>query len=57
MPIQIFQGRRDTAVDPRMVERWASLRPNVELHMLDDEHQLGASLEAIWVEMRRFLGL
>jgi pimeloyl-ACP methyl ester carboxylesterase len=57
MPIQIFQGRRDTAVDPRMVERWASLRPNVELHLLDDDHQLASSLDAIWVEMRRFLGV
>ncbi len=57
MPIQIFQGRRDTAVDPETVERWAGLRPNVELHMLDDDHQLAASLEYIWREMRRFLGL
>jgi pimeloyl-ACP methyl ester carboxylesterase len=56
MPIQVFQGRRDTAVDPEMVERWAAARPNVELHMLDDDHQLGASLDAIWREMRRFLG-
>ena len=57
MPIQVFQGRRDTAVDPETVERWAGLRPNVELHMLDDDHQLGASLEYIWREMRRFLGV
>jgi pimeloyl-ACP methyl ester carboxylesterase len=57
MPIQIFQGRRDTAVDPRMVQQWASLRPNVELHLLDDDHQLAASLDVIWKEMRRFLGL
>ncbi len=57
MPIQVFQGRRDTAVDPEMVERWAGQRPNVELHMLDDDHQLIASLEYIWKEMRRFLTL
>ena len=57
MPIQIFQGRRDTAVDPETVERWAGLRPNVELHTLDDDHQLMASLEYIWREMRRFLGV
>jgi uncharacterized protein len=57
MPIQIFQGRRDTAVDPQSVERWASTRPNVELHMLDDDHQLLGSLEFIWVQARRFLGL
>ena len=55
MPILIFQGRRDTAVSPEMVERWAASRPNVELHMLDDDHQLGSSLEYIWAETRRFL--
>lgn len=48
MPIQIFQGRRDTAVEPSTVERWARGRPNVELHLLDDDHQLGGSLDYIW---------
>ena len=48
MPILIFQGRNDAAVSPEMVEQWASSRPNVELHMLDDDHQLSASLEYIW---------
>ena len=57
MPIQVFQGRRDDAVDPDVVERWARARPNVELHMLDDDHQLLASLEYIWDEMKRFLAL
>lgn len=57
MPIQVFQGRRDDAVDPRTVELWARARPNVELHMLDDDHQLTSSVEFIWREMRRFLGV
>jgi pimeloyl-ACP methyl ester carboxylesterase len=57
MPIQVFQGRRDAAVDPVAVEQWAQARPNVELHMLDDDHQLTASVERIWTEMRRFLGI
>jgi uncharacterized protein len=56
MPIQIFQGRRDSAVDPGVVEAWARSRPNVELHMLDDDHQLTASLEFMWREVRRFIG-
>ena len=55
MPILIFQGRHDTAVDPVAVERWASTRPNVQLVMLDDDHQLGASLEEIWRVTSRFL--
>ena len=54
-PVQVFQGRGDTAVDPVMVERWAAARPNVELHMLDDDHQLHRSLDYIWTEMDRFL--
>ncbi len=57
MPIQVFQGRRDDAVDPVAVEQWAHARPNVELHMLDDDHQLTASVDRIWTEMRRFLGV
>ncbi len=57
MPIQIFQGRNDTVVDPDSVERWAATRPNVDLHMVDDDHQLGRSLDYIWSESARFLGL
>jgi pimeloyl-ACP methyl ester carboxylesterase len=54
-PVQVFQGRRDTSVDPDTVERWASARPNVELHLLDDDHQLLGSLGEIWKQMERFL--
>ena len=56
-PVQVFQGRLDTAVNPETVERWAKARPHVELHMLDDDHQLLKSLEGIWREMERFLEL
>lgn len=55
MPILIFQGRRDTAVSPAAVEQWAASRANVELQMLDDDHQLAASLDHIWRETNRFL--
>ena len=54
-PIQVFQGRFDTSVNPETVERWATARANVELHMLDDDHQLLKSLEGIWKEMDRFV--
>ena len=57
MPMQIFQGRNDTVVPPASVERWASTRPNVELHMVDDDHQLGGSLDYIWSRAERFLQL
>jgi pimeloyl-ACP methyl ester carboxylesterase len=55
MPILVFQGRRDTAVKPATVEAWAGRRPNVELHMLDDDHQLGASTDYMWEATSRFL--
>jgi hypothetical protein len=29
----------------------------VELHMVDDDHQLGSSLDYMWGEVRRFVGL
>jgi pimeloyl-ACP methyl ester carboxylesterase len=54
-PVQVFQGRFDSSVDPNTVERWAKARPNVELHMLDDDHQLLKSLDLIWTEMEKFL--
>jgi uncharacterized protein len=57
IPIQIFQGRRDEEVSPAMVQRFAADRPNVELHLLDDDHQLIASLPYIWEHSARFLGL
>jgi pimeloyl-ACP methyl ester carboxylesterase len=57
IPIQIFQGRRDESVDPEMVERFAAPRRNVELHMLDDDHQLVSSLPYIGEHSARFLGL
>jgi pimeloyl-ACP methyl ester carboxylesterase len=55
LPILVFQGRRDTAVDPATVEAWSRRRPNVEFHMLDDDHQLAASLSYIWDATSRFL--
>jgi uncharacterized protein len=55
MPILIFQGRRDTAVDPDTVQAWSEARPNADLRLLDDDHQLHGSLEYIWSEMARFL--
>jgi hypothetical protein len=57
LPVLIFQGRHDTVVDPTTVEVWAKRRPAVELHMVDDDHQLGSSLDYMWREVRRFVGL
>jgi hypothetical protein len=57
MPILVFQGRKDEAVDPSTVEAWSRRRPNVELHMLDDDHQLSHSLDYIWAKLAVFLRL
>ena len=54
-PIIVFQGKHDDAVDPAAVEAWARRRPNVELHLLDDDHQLAASLPFIWDTLRKSL--
>ena len=56
-PMLVFQGRRDESVDPGMVERWAARRPNVDLWLVDDDHQLTASMDLIWNETKRFLSL
>jgi len=56
-PTLIFQGRRDALVDAADVERFAATRPNVSLTLLDDDHQLVASLSRIWDNVRPFLGL
>jgi len=56
-PALIFQGTRDSLVDPKDVERFAAARPNVRLSLLDDDHQLLASLPRIWDDVAPFLGL
>ena len=56
-PTLIFQGRRDRAVEPRSVELFARTRPNVTLTMLDDDHQLVASLPRIWSGIESLLNL
>jgi len=56
-PTLIFQGLRDASVDHRTVERFANARPNVTLSLLDDDHQLIASLPRIWNDIQPFLGL
>jgi pimeloyl-ACP methyl ester carboxylesterase len=56
-PTLVFQGLRDTSVDPRTVEHFASRRSNITLSLLDDDHQLIASLPGIWAATEDFLGL
>jgi uncharacterized protein len=55
VPTLVFQGRRDETVDARTVDAWASRRPLVTLRLLDDDHQLLGSLDAMWSGVREFL--
>ena len=57
VPTLILQGRRDEVVDPAMVERYARDRRHVTLVLLDDDHQLQASLEQVWRETAGFLAV
>ena len=56
-PALIFQGLHDASVDYRTVEAFARARANVTLSLLDDDHQLIASLPRMWNDVREFLGL
>jgi uncharacterized protein len=57
VPILIFQGLHDESVSPEVVERFALGQADATLHMLEDGHQLKSSLNFIWWETARFLGL
>lgn len=56
-PTLIFQGLRDASVDYRTVEQFARTRPNVTLSLLEDDHQLIASLPRMWNDVQPFLGI
>ena len=56
-PMLIFQGLQDASVDYRTVEQFARSRPNVVLSLLDDDHQLIASLPRMWNDIQPFLGI
>ena len=57
VPTLIVQGIRDDVVNPEMVKRFASSRPHVRMVMVDDGHQLGASLDRVWAETQACLGV
>jgi pimeloyl-ACP methyl ester carboxylesterase len=56
-PALVFHGTQDTTVRCELSKEFARCRPNVELVLLDDGHELLASLEPMWTAARRFFGL
>jgi pimeloyl-ACP methyl ester carboxylesterase len=57
LPTLVYQGRQDESVNPEMVTEWARERTHVTLRLVEDGHQLTASIDEIWKESRTFLGL
>jgi uncharacterized protein len=57
IPILIYHGRNDASVDYRLSERFAQGRPNVQLHILDSDHQLLDQTDFMLDGIRTFLGL
>lgn len=57
LPTLIYQGTQDDSVSPEMVTAWSKDRRHVSLRLVNDGHQLTASMDAIWKESRDFLGL
>ena len=55
VPVLVFQGTRDTVVNPAVVRRWCEGRPNVTLVELDDDHQLQGSIDRICDETSGFV--
>jgi pimeloyl-ACP methyl ester carboxylesterase len=56
-PALVFQGLHDTSVDWRAVQQFSDARPNVSLTLLEDDHQLIASLPQMWDRTAAFLGI
>ena len=57
LPTLVYQGRQDESVSADMVAGWAEERRHVTLRLVEDGHQLTASLNQIWTEAEMFLGL
>ncbi len=54
-PTLVFHGTRDDVVPPAYSVEFARRRPNVELVLLDSDHQLLDAMEEIWDKTRRFV--
>jgi pimeloyl-ACP methyl ester carboxylesterase len=55
-PVRIFHGRYDAVVPVEYSREFASGRPNVQLDVVDSDHQLLNVLDLIWKGTHAFLG-
>ena len=56
VPTLIYHGAHDEVVKPDGVRSWAAARPGVVLRMVEDGHQLLGHLDAMWDDVRQFVG-
>lgn len=54
-PVLVFHGEHDTVVPAAYSRQFAQERPNVELHVVDSDHELLDVLEPMWDRVRLFL--
>ncbi|MBE0690868.1 MAG: hypothetical protein IH587_12185, partial [Anaerolineae bacterium] len=57
LPIMIFHGRKDASVEVEQSMRFASARPNVDLCVVDSDHQLLDQIDVMWAALQTFFGL
>jgi hypothetical protein len=57
IPILIYHGTRDQVVDCEQSVRFAGGRANVELHLLDSDHELLDQVDVIWEGAQAFFGV
>jgi hypothetical protein len=56
-PILIFHGRNDESVDVEQSIRFAETRPNVNLRVVESDHQLLDQTDVMWAAARTFFGI
>jgi uncharacterized protein len=56
-PALVFAASRDDIVPLRSIRSWAELQPCASLHVIDDTHDLSASVNIILARACKFLGL
>ena len=54
-PGKIFHGLQDSTVSPELSRAFAAAHPNVQLYLLDSDHELLNVLDAIWQATGPFL--
>jgi pimeloyl-ACP methyl ester carboxylesterase len=57
LPILIVHGTRDDVVPPAQSIKFASTRPNVDLRLVDSDHELLDQTDTIWAALLEFLAL